>query len=188
MVPADGRIQIFRHTVLDLAMPREKPEKRSVASVIFFGRKNRVLLQQRDQNPRIPFPGRWVLFGGALEPGETPRQAARREMKEELNLTLEAQKLRLFGKFFTRFATEYIFTYPIPFPLRGLKLTEGQKMAVFPKTKIRKLKMGFCDKEILKEYFLSASASSSFRFQEGISRRRKAGCRKKAVSLRSSRQ
>jgi len=134
-------------------MASKKAIKRNVTSVIFFNRKNYALLQLRDSDPGIPFPGHWVLFGGELNAGETPRQAACREMKEELDLSLDSRKLRMFGKYSTRFAAEYIFTYPLTIPLRRLTLMEGQKMAFFPKKKIFRLKMGFCDKEILKDYF-----------------------------------
>ena len=42
------------------------------------------LLQLRDQKPGIFYPGHWGLFGGALDPGETPDAALRRELFEEL--------------------------------------------------------------------------------------------------------
>ena len=42
------------------------------------------LLQLRDQKPGIFYPGHWGLFGGALDPGETPDTALRRELFEEL--------------------------------------------------------------------------------------------------------
>jgi len=57
----------------------------------------RYLVQLRDQLPQIFFPGFWGLFGGAIEPGEDPESALRRELVEEL--ALEPRALRYFTRF-----------------------------------------------------------------------------------------
>jgi len=44
---------------------------------------DKVLLIQRN---RKPYFGMWSLPGGRLEPGETPEQAAQREVKEETGI------------------------------------------------------------------------------------------------------
>jgi len=44
----------------------------------------RYLMQLRDAKPEILLPDHWALFGGAIEPGETPDAALRRELAEEL--------------------------------------------------------------------------------------------------------
>ena len=41
-------------------------------------RDGRWLMQLRDEIPSIVAPGCWGLFGGHLDPGETPEQALRR--------------------------------------------------------------------------------------------------------------
>lgn len=57
------------------------------AVVLPHDRSGRVLLQQRDDIAGIIAPGRWGLFGGEIETGETPQQAAARELNEETGLS-----------------------------------------------------------------------------------------------------
>jgi ADP-ribose pyrophosphatase len=45
-----------------------------------------VLLVRRDKEP---YRGRWSFPGGTIEPGETSREAARREAREETGLEVE---------------------------------------------------------------------------------------------------
>lgn len=52
-----------------------------------FNAKGEVLLQRRGDNNRWGFPG------GAIEPGETIQEAAKREIKEETGLDVEVGKL-----------------------------------------------------------------------------------------------
>jgi ADP-ribose pyrophosphatase YjhB (NUDIX family) len=46
---------------------------------------DRVLLIKRGREPNI---GLWTLPGGRIEPGETPKECARRELREELGVTV----------------------------------------------------------------------------------------------------
>ncbi|HTW52991.1 MAG TPA: NUDIX domain-containing protein [Stellaceae bacterium] len=55
------------------------------------------LMQLRDSRPDIWYPGRWNLFGGAVEPGEEPMAALHRELREELELEFVAAEF--FGRF-----------------------------------------------------------------------------------------
>ena len=53
-----------------------------VALVLLVDPKGAVLLQHRDEDLAAS-PNQWSLPGGHVEPGETPEQAARRELLEE---------------------------------------------------------------------------------------------------------
>jgi 8-oxo-dGTP diphosphatase len=68
-------------------MKREYPDAPipTVGAIVFNG--ERVLLGQRGKEPN---KGRWTLPGGAIELGETARQAAEREVREECGITVQA--------------------------------------------------------------------------------------------------
>ncbi|HET6313445.1 MAG TPA: NUDIX domain-containing protein [Chloroflexia bacterium] len=58
-----------------------------VAMVLLVEPGGRVLLQHRDDDAQYA-PGKWALPGGAMEGGETPEEAARREVLEETGLAI----------------------------------------------------------------------------------------------------
>ena len=62
-----------------------------VSAILINGR-GQVLLQQRDDNPAIRYPGHWSLFGGTIEEGESAATAVAREVKEEIDF--DDEKLR----------------------------------------------------------------------------------------------
>lgn len=64
-----------------------------VAAVLVVDVQGRVLLQHRDGN--AAWPNKWGLPGGGIEPGETPEEAARRELEEETGLKADGT-LQLF--------------------------------------------------------------------------------------------
>lgn len=57
------------------------------ASVVLVDPRGWLLLQERDEHPVID-PERWGFPGGHLEPGETPQEAAYRELAEETGVEL----------------------------------------------------------------------------------------------------
>jgi 8-oxo-dGTP pyrophosphatase MutT (NUDIX family) len=59
------------------------------------------LVQLRDKKPNIFFPGHWGVFGGAVDAGETPEQALRRELREELGL------IEFDARYFTRLVIDF---------------------------------------------------------------------------------
>lgn len=57
----------------------------------------RYLMQHRDDAPSIWYPGHWGCFGGAVDEGENPVDALRRELYEELSFSITK------AVYFTRF-------------------------------------------------------------------------------------
>jgi 8-oxo-dGTP diphosphatase len=89
-------------------------------------RDNHWLLQLRDDMDGIVAPGHWGLFGGHLEPGETPEQALRRELVEEIRW--QAAELQ---PWFTHTSSEraaHFFRGPLTVSLEQLQLLEGQDL------------------------------------------------------------
>jgi len=59
---------------------------RPVAAAVLVDGRGRLLLQERDEQAPVD-PDRWSLVGGGVEDGETPAEAAVRELAEETEVT-----------------------------------------------------------------------------------------------------
>lgn len=83
----------------------------------------RIAFQQRDD---AKYAGYWGLFGGWLEDGEQPAEAALREANEELSITLDPARL----KHLTTQVSEagiraHLYYYPVTGELDHAELREG---------------------------------------------------------------
>ena len=90
----------------------------------------RWLLQLRDDIAGIVAPGCWGLFGGHLEPGESPEEALRRELWEEIRLQLGAVESWYVSR--SPEKIRHVFRAELQTPLHALELMEGQDLALFP--------------------------------------------------------
>ncbi len=107
--------------------------RRAVAVGLIVDSDGRLLLQHRDDKPGIPAAGLWGLFGGHVEPGESPAEAFLREMDEELTW-----RPRRFEHFRTIevdsdgwHGTSHVFAAHLDVPFDALVQREGQGMALF---------------------------------------------------------
>ena len=95
----------------------------------------RYLMQHRDQKPGIFYPGHWGLFGGGMDPGETPLAALRRELWEEIGLRhFHAREVTDFNFLYGRAGriVRHFFEVPIVAEqVSGLRLAEGREMGLF---------------------------------------------------------
>lgn len=95
--------------------------------MVVLHRNGQVLLQHRDDREDVAWPGWWGIFGGHMEPGETPAAAARREMQEELDLELPPDLPLIYrGSDGTR--ERHVFLAELPVEPAELELREGQGM------------------------------------------------------------
>lgn len=115
----EGRQMVFTAPARTIGLPRSSPmlhalprvltssmyveahgraPGRRFGSVILVDDRGWLLLQERDEHARID-PERWGLPGGHLEPGETARSGARRELEEETGVRLDEADLQHVGAF-----------------------------------------------------------------------------------------
>ena len=97
-------------------------------SLAMLHRDGRWLMQLRDEIPTIVAPGCWGLFGGPLDPGETPEQALRRELLEEISWQPPALELVMVHHIHRR--TAHLFRSELSVPLEQLKLLEGEDLGL----------------------------------------------------------
>jgi 8-oxo-dGTP diphosphatase len=93
---------------------------------------NQFLLQLRDDNPAIVYPGHWAFCGGHLEPGESADAAVRRELMEEIAHV--PAELTLFERSVTEGPEQTMirnfYHGPLTVPLASLAVNEGQELGL----------------------------------------------------------
>lgn len=115
-------------------------------AIAILYRDNKYLMQLRDNKPNIIAPGCWGLFGGHLEPGETPDIAIKREIMEEIGYELPT--LQEFGCYSDEKVIRHVFQAPLLVELNQLVLNEGWDMGLLTPEDIRR---GACYSEIAGE-------------------------------------
>ncbi|MFC1686780.1 NUDIX domain-containing protein [Nanoarchaeota archaeon] len=126
-----------------------KQKLKEVACTILYDKDKKVLLQHRTKYTKR-LPCYWAFFGGSVNKGETPNEAAKREAFEELNFISRNPKLVLQQKF-TLLEKNYMKNVFIERceDKSNLKLQEGQDWGWYDIEDTKKLKMIFHDREAL---------------------------------------
>ena len=108
-------------------------------AALIIDERGHYLLQHRDAIEGIFYPDHWSCFGGAVDPGESERQALVRELDEELGLRVKEADLEYFTSFQfdfrfssrTRVDRDYFVLRIERARLSDLSLGEGQAMGLF---------------------------------------------------------
>ena len=135
----------------------------AAAACIIINSYDHFLLQLRDENPRIWFPGNWGCFGGALDCGETIRECAIREVKEELSINISEDELVFFTDLTFNLSSlgssrkyrAYFLFFIDRAREQAIKLTEGQTIQHFSSQEVMSLEpFAPYDKLALSQYIL----------------------------------
>ncbi|MEG3940591.1 NUDIX hydrolase [Microcoleus sp. S36b_A3] len=105
-----------------------------VAVAILY-RDGKFLCQLRDDVPNIRYPGHWALFGGHLEPGETPEVALLRELVEEISWV--PATISFFGCDVEADVVRHVFHSQLSADVKDLVLHEGWDMQLLTAQDIR---------------------------------------------------
>ncbi|MBI2004031.1 NUDIX domain-containing protein [Candidatus Pacearchaeota archaeon] len=114
--------------------------KKSVIAILVNSKKQ-ILLHLRDDKPGILAPGCWAFIGGSVEDGESELEGIKREVKEEINYSIN--NFQYLDKFHLRKDDLNVLVYigRLDVPEEEIKLTEGQCVRFFYPTEIKNLKM-----------------------------------------------
>ena len=131
----------------------------------------KVVLQLRDNDPSIFFPGYWSIFTGKVKNSDRKRgpytrfeSAILREISEELGVKKDGKVidfvpngLKLFYKGFyedeTQKCQQHVFSSVLHVPFEELVLREGQAMGLFGSEQISSMDIGANYKGIIESYF-----------------------------------
>ena len=131
------------------------PNRVPCVTAILYNSEGQVLLYQRDNKPNLSYPGHWSTLGGVVETGETPQEAIRRELMEEIELEMPLRLWKVFERLRSSdiIINQYVFVGQLERPVTEIVLNEGQALAYFKETEVATLPIGFGFKEILEEFF-----------------------------------
>jgi 8-oxo-dGTP diphosphatase len=125
----------------------------------------KILLQQRDDRPDISYPGYWSTFGGHVEDGETPEEALRRELLEEIELELPMKFWKVEEHSMEQNGQEIVvesYTYVgrIDRAASEIALNEGQALGYFGLEDLSELKIGWDFERLFREFYAALADGS----------------------------
>lgn len=138
--------------------------EKTVVSVLPYNANGEVLLQLRDDKPGLAYANHWTLFGGQMEDGETPDEAMRREVREELDIELPLVYWQTFEcPVRTRSGELHVLNRVYVAEMRcdiaTLTLYEGQRMAYFGAVEAAGMRLAFEQQNILNAFFAEREAN-----------------------------
>ena len=133
---------------------------RECVSALLTDEQGRLVIQLRDDKPGLLFPGHWATLGGGIEKGETPEQAMKRELEEEIEPAPPVTFWRYFEHHYRvrgerRMVANHVYVGQLPCALEDIKLYEGQLLGAFAAQEIDSLRIAYGLEVIFKAFFES---------------------------------
>tara|TARA_Y100000310_G_C20551448_1_gene748302 strand:- start:85 stop:546 length:462 start_codon:yes stop_codon:yes gene_type:complete len=148
--------------------------ERDVTGLILLSGRGEILLQKKDmRHPKIP--GVWCLFGGSIETGESPQEAALREYKEEMSISTDLEFYRSYFMKNTHThprdhehfdGVEHLFIGASP-NLRSIRLNEGAGFALFSFMELPEIKNYFIRYDQIMEFLKNSPQSQELNSEGG---------------------
>ena len=136
------------------------------AAHAIFTVKGNYVLQLRDDDPNIPEPGMWSLFGGEIKPTESAKEAIIRETQEELCITLQDYQLLCNFEYFDesekRAICFYIFESDSSNQWEKCRLLEGQAVKYFRFDELGELKVPNIIMKILRYHYYKSNTGLTY--------------------------
>jgi len=133
------------------------------AGIILVDGQGRILLEHRSDDPSIMFPGFWGITGGAAQAGESPEEAARREVAEETGLQVrEAAPFRRYPEEDAAGLRYELYIFHAPLPAGEARPGEGQALRLFSPGELWGLPLAYNHAQVLAD-FLASDAYRGYR-------------------------
>jgi 8-oxo-dGTP pyrophosphatase MutT (NUDIX family) len=131
---------------------------RDCVSALLTDEHGKLIIQLRDDKPGLLFPAHWATLGGAIEKGETPDEAMRRELDEEIGPAPPVTFWRYFEHSYrvrgeTRMVANHVYVGQLPCALADIKLYEGQRLGAFTAHEIYSLPIAYGLEVVFKAFF-----------------------------------
>ncbi|MEV2218847.1 NUDIX domain-containing protein [Nocardia vinacea] len=136
---------------------------REGTQILMINARDQVLMYLRDDFPYIPYPNMWAIPGGMLEDGETPHDCVIREIKEEMDIALDPDRVVHAMTHERDFGIEHTFATRIELDIDAITLTEGQRLKWFSRDEASAMQLAYADNQVIEEFFAEPHHSTRLR-------------------------
>ncbi len=140
-----------------------------LATLCYIRKRGKTLMLHRVKKPDDIHEGKWNGLGGKFEPGESPEECVRREVKEESGLKIESPLLKGVLTFpdFAKGEDWYVFVFTASRFSGGLTDSDEGELKWIKNSELLKLNLWEGDKIFLKNLDRKPFFSGKFHYKNG---------------------